>query len=394
MRGQGAYLVPLAVAMVFSHCLTPTAGDLVYNSADWPAINMPLLTGSGAPVAAANPAFSAEVNFVAASGLPPVRKTSENPQTGGQCPSSGNFGSSGQCWFTCGLGTDGFPCAAPDDVKVCKPGKWGLTYDDGPTSSTELLLDSLKKNNKTATFCLVGSNVVRFPSAVKRIQAEGHDLCIHTWSHSALTTLTDDQIIAELKWTEKAIEAASGVKPRYWRPPYGDVDNRVRAIATKMGYKNLLWYFDNGDYLAYGTNPTSNKTTVHNTMKEGLANRWFPNGVVALSHPERGGSLGVTVAEDFFALAASAGIGLMPVSQCLGEPPSGVTATTAKQATTTPAATASNTPTPTPESAKSAESAASALPRFGSFLVGSVVCIILAVGIQTGWALFTDQKED
>ena len=64
-----------------------------------------------------------------------------------------------------------------------------------------------------------------------------------------MTSLSNEQIVAELKWTEKAIVDIIGVTPIYWRPPYGDVDNRVRAIATQLGYKTSIWTqgFDTND---------------------------------------------------------------------------------------------------------------------------------------------------
>lgn len=41
------------------------------------------------------------------------------------------------------------------------------------------------------------------------------------WSHSGLTTLTNEEIVAELKWTEKYIFDHTGYKIKYFRPPYG-----------------------------------------------------------------------------------------------------------------------------------------------------------------------------
>lgn len=101
----------------------------------------------------------------------------------------------------------------------------------------------LSKNQK-ATLFVVGSRVISRPEILQRAFKEGHQIAIHTWSHSVMTSLTNDQIVAELKWTEKAIFDAIGVTPLYWRPPYGDVDNRVRAIATQLGYKTAIWTQD------------------------------------------------------------------------------------------------------------------------------------------------------
>ena len=52
----------------------------------------------------------------------------------------------------------------------------------------------------------------------------GHQVAVHTWSHPSLTTLTNEQIIAELGWTKKVIKDLLGVTPLYMRPPYGDIE--------------------------------------------------------------------------------------------------------------------------------------------------------------------------
>jgi hypothetical protein len=69
----------------------------------------------------------------------------------------------------------------------------------------------------------------------------GHQLSVHTWSHPALTTLSTEQIIAELGWTMKAIKDITGVTPNTMRPPFGDIDGRIRAICKAMGLTPILW---------------------------------------------------------------------------------------------------------------------------------------------------------
>jgi hypothetical protein len=81
----------------------------------------------------------------------------------------------------------------------------------------------------------------------------GHEICSHTWSHTALTTLTNEQIIAEIRWTEKIIREVTGVTPRYLRPPYGDVDDRVRAVVEAAGYRILHWNLDSFDWQTTGS---------------------------------------------------------------------------------------------------------------------------------------------
>ena len=61
-------------------------------------------------------------------------------------------------------------------------------------------------------------------------------------------SLTNEQIINEVKATEEAIKAAIGVKPKYLRPPYGEADERVKHLLKQMGYKVLMWNVDPTDY--------------------------------------------------------------------------------------------------------------------------------------------------
>ena len=57
-----------------------------------------------------------------------------------------------------------------------------------------------------------------------------------------MTTLTNAEIVVEVQWTERAIEEVTGQKVRYFRPPNGDVDNRVRFVLKKLGYIIVKWY--------------------------------------------------------------------------------------------------------------------------------------------------------
>lgn len=63
-----------------------------------------------------------------------------------------------------------------------------------------------------------------------------------------MTAQTNEQVVAQLYWTLRAIKEATGITTRCWRPPYGDVDDRVRAIAWQMGMQTILWDEDTNDW--------------------------------------------------------------------------------------------------------------------------------------------------
>lgn len=99
-----------------------------------------------------------------------------------------------------------------------------MTYDDGPGYYTSDLLHYLDEQKLKSTFFVVGSRVISFPSILQAEYMAQHQIAVHTWSHPALTTLSNDEIIAELGWTKKAIKDVLGVTPNMMRPPFGDIE--------------------------------------------------------------------------------------------------------------------------------------------------------------------------
>uniref|UniRef100_A0A8H7XUJ5 chitin deacetylase n=1 Tax=Psilocybe cubensis TaxID=181762 RepID=A0A8H7XUJ5_PSICU len=162
------------------------------------------------------------------------------PATGPICTAPENAAaaanSTARCWWTCG------GCTRASDIADC-PTKldWGLTFDDGPAPYTPNLMEYLDEKQIKATFFVVGSRVFYNWQTLQSQYMGQHQIAIHTWSHYALTTLTNEQIIAELGWSKKIIKDVLGVTPNMMRPPYGDIDDRVRAISLAMGLTPVMW---------------------------------------------------------------------------------------------------------------------------------------------------------
>jgi chitin deacetylase len=57
-------------------------------------------------------------------------------------------------------------------------------------------------------------------------------------------------VVAQLGWTMEIIHnSTEGRLPRFWRPPTGDADNRVRAIAKEIfGLQTIMWNQDTEDW--------------------------------------------------------------------------------------------------------------------------------------------------
>ena len=100
---------------------------------------------------------------------------------------------------------------------------------------THKLVEFLTQQQETATHFLVGVNILNNPEEFMAIFNQGGDMAVHTYTHPYMTSLTNEQVAAQLGWTMEIIRNSTGGRiPKYWRPPFGDSDNRVRAIAEEV----------------------------------------------------------------------------------------------------------------------------------------------------------------
>ncbi|KAF9572721.1 hypothetical protein EC968_009536 [Mortierella alpina] len=210
------------------------------------------------------------------------------------------------CWWTKGGCTAPKVDYIPPDIKVCEtPGTWGLTYDDGPmyywpsTPENEKWAEPnlynylLAHGDQKANLFYIGSKMMGAPAAAQRGLNDGHTVCVHTWSHSSMTTLTNAEVVGEFYYTLRIIKELLGITPKCWRPPYGDIDDRVRSIAWQMGMRAFLWDLDtndwkmNGDQVAPGPDSTTYAET-NATVAGWIDNRAKGNdtkqGHVVLEH--------------------------------------------------------------------------------------------------------------
>lgn len=97
-----------------------------------------------------------------------------------------------------------------------------LSFDDGPNLvTTPKVLDVLEENGISASFFLIGNNINDESSAmIKRAQELGCDIENHSLTHSQMSTLTEEEIKAEIEATSALIRQYAGTDPEFFRPPY------------------------------------------------------------------------------------------------------------------------------------------------------------------------------
>ncbi|KAH8075868.1 carbohydrate esterase family 4 protein [Cristinia sonorae] len=187
-------------------------------------------------------------------------------------------------WWSCGGWT------RPTDIIDC-PDKftWGVSFDDGPSPYTQKLLNYMDSMNMKATFFVVGSRALEYPNLLIEEYMAGHEISVHTWAHPPLTSRTTAQIVAELGWTRLIIQKVLGITPTTMRAPYGDIDDRVRAIALAMGMVPIQWTrtpeftFDTNDWkVASGAVTGPQQMETFQTILSSASN--MNNGFIVLAH--------------------------------------------------------------------------------------------------------------
>ena len=137
---------------------------------------------------------------------------------------------------------EGEPCpTVPAGQKLI-----ALTFDDGPRrSTTTRLLDGLSERGVKATFFLIGAQIENNGDVVRRMDEKGHQIGIHTFDHVKLTDLSRTDFDAQVETTRALLKSTLGHNDFLLRPPYGMLDESVKAWA---GCPIILWSIDPEDW--------------------------------------------------------------------------------------------------------------------------------------------------
>ena len=122
-----------------------------------------------------------------------------------------------------------------------------LTFDDGPDrKTTKRLLDGLAQRGVRATFFLIGKQIPGNEDLVRRMEAEGHQIGVHTYDHVRLTGLCAEDFQAQVDRTRSLLgEILGREEDSLLRPPYGAVD---KVVEEEAGSAIILWSVDPEDW--------------------------------------------------------------------------------------------------------------------------------------------------
>lgn len=137
---------------------------------------------------------------------------------------------------------------------LCRAGNAGrrvaLTFDDGPHAEfTPQVLDVLGKYGAEACFFLVGERID--PELLLRMDAEGHIVGNHTFSHQGMGPFASSQrMAADARRTDDAIAQVLHRRPKLFRPPFGVTNPMIGSMVKRMGYTVVGWSIRSFDTLA------------------------------------------------------------------------------------------------------------------------------------------------
>lgn len=122
-----------------------------------------------------------------------------------------------------------------------------LTYDDGPSEETSMLLKNLLESRGVrATFFVLGRQSERFPRMISHLRDGGHEIGSHSynhlngWKHNPVAVWND---------VESGINAlrSVGLSPSLLRPPFGKATLAGWIQCWTTGNQFAFWTIDSQD---------------------------------------------------------------------------------------------------------------------------------------------------
>jgi peptidoglycan/xylan/chitin deacetylase (PgdA/CDA1 family) len=135
-----------------------------------------------------------------------------------------------------------------------QPSHLALTFDDGPhPDGTPAVLRRLAELGWRATFFLLGSQAQAHPAVAAAVADGGHEVALHGNEHRYLFTRSLRALRDDLARGADAVESATGMRPRWFRPPYGVLTADGLVAARGLGLRPLLWTAWGRDWVPQAT---------------------------------------------------------------------------------------------------------------------------------------------
>jgi peptidoglycan/xylan/chitin deacetylase (PgdA/CDA1 family) len=141
-----------------------------------------------------------------------------------------------------------------------------LTFDDGPSTYTDEILDILEQYDVKATFFVNGKPNAKYTDLYKRIVNDGHTLGMHSYSHKYSELYADmDSFKADTDKLRIFLYETTGVWAKYYRFPGGSSNT-----VSKVDIHELIEYLNGAEITFFDWNVSAgddrsgaNKDTIY-----------------------------------------------------------------------------------------------------------------------------------
>jgi peptidoglycan-N-acetylmuramic acid deacetylase len=118
-----------------------------------------------------------------------------------------------------------------------------LSFDCGyELGYTQRILDTLASKQVKAAFFITGQYIKTQPELVKRMRADGHLVCNHSYNHPDLSTLDQTKLTQEITVLENSYRDLTGFEmDKYLRPPMGNYNANSLKWTKDLGYTTVFW---------------------------------------------------------------------------------------------------------------------------------------------------------
>ena len=141
-----------------------------------------------------------------------------------------------------------FVCLIAACCQVKAAGSVYLAFDDGPTGNSTTLVNIVKNTGARATFFIWGNRIAGNVAGFNAIKNAGFSIQNHSYTHSHMLTWTYQQVYNDINQCQQAIKNAGGGTPRYFRPPYLEVNNTIRSACAALGLTIVMPTVDTKDW--------------------------------------------------------------------------------------------------------------------------------------------------
>lgn len=135
-----------------------------------------------------------------------------------------------------------------------------LTFDDGPNTETEAILDILRQEQVPAAFFCIGRHIEKNQAVALRMHDEGHIVGNHSYYHtSGFDWMSSKRMLAEMEKCNSIIRKVTGRQPLMFRPPYGITNPNLYRALKGSGMISIGWSLRTFDTIAKDGEKLKNK---------------------------------------------------------------------------------------------------------------------------------------